>query len=412
MILKILRVLCGSVALALLVLATGCVVPPAKPNIDGANAPASLDQVVSRVVDDLARQLAAQDNVMERLARASGKAPRKSLSFDAFVDGASGQRTALAGDFQRRLITRLGATHPEFQLIPLSADSLRQTDLLLVGTISLEGAGLDTVVPQGSPAGVQVSIVSRGKSSVVARASGRVRNDGLDLTPSRLDQESPVVSLDRYAKGQARTAAARVGEAADPVYLGGLRAAVSIGAGQDEYEAGRYAEAAKHFSAALEDPTGERLLALNGSYMSSIKQGQFSLAEGYFSRIVKLGLTDRNLNVRFLFKPGSTDFWPDPQVTGQYDMWIRQISRGIEQAKACVELVGHASHTGPEALNNRLSEQRALVIRQRLQQQMPQLASMLTTKGMGFHKNIIGTGTDDSRDALDRRVEFVVGKCG
>jgi hypothetical protein len=30
---------------------------------------------------------------------------------------------------------------------------------------------------------------------------------------------------------------------------------------------------------------------------------------------------------------------------------------------------------------------------------------------MGFRENLIGTGTDDLRDALDRRVEFRVRSC-
>jgi outer membrane protein OmpA-like peptidoglycan-associated protein len=31
--------------------------------------------------------------------------------------------------------------------------------------------------------------------------------------------------------------------------------------------------------------------------------------------------------------------------------------------------------------------------------------------GMGFRENIVGSGTDDLRDALDRRVEFKVRSC-
>lgn len=31
--------------------------------------------------------------------------------------------------------------------------------------------------------------------------------------------------------------------------------------------------------------------------------------------------------------------------------------------------------------------------------------------GKGFSENIVGTGTDDDRDALDRRVELFVIKC-
>jgi hypothetical protein len=30
---------------------------------------------------------------------------------------------------------------------------------------------------------------------------------------------------------------------------------------------------------------------------------------------------------------------------------------------------------------------------------------------MGFRENLVGTGTDDARDALDRRVEFKISEC-
>jgi outer membrane protein OmpA-like peptidoglycan-associated protein len=33
------------------------------------------------------------------------------------------------------------------------------------------------------------------------------------------------------------------------------------------------------------------------------------------------------------------------------------------------------------------------------------------TIGMGFRQNLVGSGTDDAGDALDRRVEFKVVQC-
>ena len=41
----------------------------------------------------------------------------------------------------------------------------------------------------------------------------------------------------------------------------------------------------------------------------------------------------------------------------------------------------------------------------------PALTGRLQPLGMGFRENLIGTGTDDLRDALDRRVEFRVRSC-
>jgi outer membrane protein OmpA-like peptidoglycan-associated protein len=74
-------------------------------------------------------------------------------------------------------------------------------------------------------------------------------------------------------------------------------------------------------------------------------------------------------------------------------------------------VVGHASRTGSEAFNDQLSLQRAVSIKQRLVAEAPALDPRLRATGMGFRQNIIGTGTDDARDALDRRVEFKVTGC-
>jgi outer membrane protein OmpA-like peptidoglycan-associated protein len=64
-------------------------------------------------------------------------------------------------------------------------------------------------------------------------------------------------------------------------------------------------------------------------------------------------------------------------------------------------------------LNQRLSVARAETVKRLLETEVRGLADRgrLTTSGVGFAENIIGTGTDDDRDAIDRRVEFKVIAC-
>ena len=76
-----------------------------------------------------------------------------------------------------------------------------------------------------------------------------------------------------------------------------------------------------------------------------------------------------------------------------------------------MDVVGHTSHTGSEPYNDRLSEQRAASIQRKLEIEAPPLAGRLKASGVGFRENLIGTGTDDARDALDRRVEFKISGC-
>jgi outer membrane protein OmpA-like peptidoglycan-associated protein len=77
----------------------------------------------------------------------------------------------------------------------------------------------------------------------------------------------------------------------------------------------------------------------------------------------------------------------------------------------CLHLVGHASRTGTEQFNDKLSLQRAASIKQRLELESPALSPRMRSIGMGYRENLIGLGTDDMRDALDRRVEFRVSAC-
>ena len=122
-------------------------------------------------------------------------------------------------------------------------------------------------------------------------------------------------------------------------------------------------------------------------------------------------LRNDHLAVKFLFKPGSTAFWPDPEIIEPYPVWLEQIARRTAQSGSCLEITGHTSPTGPAALNERLSLLRAEYIRSRLESEAPELSGRTITDGIGSRENIVGTGRDDATDALDRRVEFKTFPC-
>jgi len=78
-----------------------------------------------------------------------------------------------------------------------------------------------------------------------------------------------------------------------------------------------------------------------------------------------------------------------------------------------MNIVGHTSRTGGEAYNDKLSASRSAFIRQKLGAE-PGAAELLArtkTSGVGSRENLIGTGTDDAGDSLDRRVEFKIMGC-
>lgn len=75
------------------------------------------------------------------------------------------------------------------------------------------------------------------------------------------------------------------------------------------------------------------------------------------------------------------------------------------------DIVGHISRAGPEPLNDQLSLLRAGTIKQKLEYDVPDLHTRTIANGVGSKENLVGSATDDARDALDRRVEFKVVDC-
>ena len=177
------------------------------------------------------------------------------------------------------------------------------------------------------------------------------------------------------------------------------------------YNAERYEEALGQYRSALATPAGEQMRVLNGIYLATSKLNRPAEAEAAFGRVVAFGIAARQIGVKFLFNPNGTDFWSDSKISGPYAMWLRQIARESAAAKACMEVVGHTSKTGTEAYNDALSLRRASAIRQRLVGEAAELGPRMKPQGMGFRQNLVGSGSDDAVDALDRRVEFKIVDC-
>jgi outer membrane protein OmpA-like peptidoglycan-associated protein len=146
-------------------------------------------------------------------------------------------------------------------------------------------------------------------------------------------------------------------------------------------------------------------------YLANWQLGRRDAATQSFGQLVDYGLANKSLGMKFLFKPGSTAFLPNPQVTRAYPLWLKQIAARAEQSKTCLEIVGHSSPTGPEPLNERLSLRRAESIQQRLTAQAPALGKRTLAAGRGSREALVGTGADDLSDAMDRRVIFDVMDC-
>jgi len=384
----------GALVASLLV---ACAAPPKA--VDLGELP--FDQAVAQASDAIAAQAQSGPAILAKLQK-------KSIVLDPMLDAATGQQTAATTLLETRVGERLATKGDAFEILPFTSANLARAQLLLTGTMTrVDGdAGARKKALR-----IQLALTDLKAGTVVAQASALARDEGLDHTPLAYYRDSPVLVKDKVIEGYARTSATPPGQRGDAYYLERIAEATLIQEATSLYNQERYVEALGRYRSALAMPTGEQLRIVNGIYLASAKLGRTAEAEQAFGRVVALGIAYNELGVKFLFNPGSTQFWSDPKVSGAYPMWLRQIARESTGARVCMTIVGHTSRTGSEQTNDALSLQRANFIRERLTAEAQSLAAKTKTSGMGFRQNIVGSGTDNAVDALDRRVEFRIIPC-
>lgn len=354
-----------------------------------------LDAAVNAVVDDLLKQ--AGPSILDRLVA-------RQVALDPFLDGDTGQQTVAAKKAEDLLLAQLTARRSHLRVLPFRGDEVSKAEYLVTGSIKRSGARGGYVLTS--------SLTDRRVGLVIAQAAVPVQGASVDETPTRFFAESPSMVKDRVTEGYLKTAETPAGGNADPVYLRSVPTAAVLAEALEAYNAEQWEKALTYYTEASTRPDGAQLRVFNGIYLSNVQLGRHEAAEQAFARIVALGLATDNLAVRILFNPGGTDFWRDPRVSGAYPMWVRQIARETQAGGYCLTIVGHTSRTGSEAVNARLSLARARVMREALLREVPALGNALRIDGKGSSENIVGSGTDDVRDSLDRRVEFRAVSCG
>ena len=361
------------------------------------------DQAVDRAVDDLVVQTQKLPGFLSKM---ESSLRQGRIAIDPLLDSASGQQTEATRAAEQRIAQRMQAQFKQFAVAPFNHSEIANVQYVLNGTLGRSREAND------APYRLNLALVEIKSSTVVAQSVARISDASLDTRPTAFFRDSPVSGKDRGVDGYIRTAETPAGQPADALYLERLSTASLLQEAIAAYEAGRLQEALDHYEAASRRPDGQQLRIYSGLYLTQSQLGRTADAEKTFGTLARLGLESNNLSVKFLFKPGSTDFLTDPKISAVYPMWLRQIARQAAQIDSCVVVTGHTSRTGSEAVNDRLSLQRALTVKTRLVGEAPPLARKLREAGMGFRENIVGTGTDDASDALDRRVEFKVAACG
>lgn len=392
------RLLTLFMAASALLLASSCATPPPPPS-----SALPFNQAVTAALDNLVGQT---QKLPAFIAKVEAKLNKRAIVIDPFMEKATGQQTALTQAAEQRIVDGIRANYQQFDVLPFQASNLGNSQYVLTGTLDRN----DQLRTQ-KQLRINLALTDLKGGTVVAQTSVLARDDGLDWNPTAYYRDSPVLLKDKVTDGYARTTELTPGSPADRVYLERIGTATLVNQATIAYNNERIPEALGLYKNALSSPGGEQLRVLNGLYMTNWKLGRVGEAEQSFSRVVASGLSNNSLGVKFLFSPGSTEFWPDPKVSGPYGLWLRQIARQAATTKVCMDIVGHTSRTGSEQFNDRLSQQRAAVIKQKLESEVAELRTRTKALGKGFRENIVGTGSDDAGDALDRRVEFKIVDC-
>jgi flagellar motor protein MotB len=376
-----------------------------------ASGPQTFEKAAAEATDNLIAQTGKLPAFLARiessLAKPDPKLPKRTILLDPMLDTITGQQTETTMLFERRVTQRLGNLYPQFEFLPFQSSNLTRAQYLMTGTISRV-----PTAPDRTTVRLSLALVDMRTSLIIAQASALARDENLDATPSRYYRDSPVLIKDKVVEGYAKTTFTSPGQKADPYYMERIGVGTVISEATTLYNAEKYQDALGQYRTALLTPQGEQLRVQSGIYLTNMKLGRVAEAEQAFGRIVALGMAYNELGVKLLFNPGSVDFWSDPKISGAYGMWLRQIAREAVNTQSCVSIIGHTSRSGPGPVNDALSLKRAQYVRQRLAQEAPELGPRTTAQGMGFRENIVGSGTDNGFDVLDRRVEFKIVPCG
>jgi outer membrane protein OmpA-like peptidoglycan-associated protein len=381
--------------LALLALA-GCSTPP--PPTLTAELP--LAQAVGMATDEAVRRMEDGRGLVRLLNRSVP------LYVAPVLDATSRQQTATTVRVRELIAVHLKSQHRGLELVPFTAAAAALSEVRLDTTLTA------ALLPDGRRATDRLQLdlrfVSLKDGRTLARSAAAVADAGLDATPVAFYRESPFTMLPQAT--DAATAAGSAGSAP----LSERERTVPI-ARLDEaglaYSAGRYERALTLYRSAETLPGADAMQALVGTYLASVRSGREEDAREAFARIVTLGLKSRAMGVKLLFAPGKTEYIADVAISKPYPDWVREIARQAAEVPSCLQVVGHSSRTGAQDYNLALSAQRAGAVRDQLEAANPALARRIETAGVGWRENLVGIGSDDLKDAVDRRVEFKVVDC-
>lgn len=366
-----------------------------------APAPIKFEDAIARAGQQLFAQARSQLGDDQRV-----------LVVDPLIDANTGGQTVSTVKMGEQLESIAKSRNARWSVRPLTRATLAQKPLLLIGTLTPVNVERSIDTPPDAFR-VWLTLIDLRSGKVVAKQLDRATVNSVNPEPLPYYRDSPTWHKDKTVLGYINSCQinTKIGDPADPDYLARLPGAALVNEATLAYDDGKIPLANKLYKEAepLADPGDLRVL--NGLYITSWQLGQHDAARDAFGRLVDSGLELKRLPVKLLFVPGKTSFNQIGDLPQQYRMWIASIAHEAGKADGCVRIVGHTSRTGSARLNEILSRQRAETVQRMIERDNRALAARLSAVGVGSREALVGLGTDDARDALDRRVEFRVVDC-
>jgi outer membrane protein OmpA-like peptidoglycan-associated protein len=334
------------------------------------------------------------------------------LVVDPLIDANTGGQTVSTARMGTQLESVVQTSFRSWAVTPLTRNTLATKPLLLIGTLT--PVNIERSIDKTPDAyRVWLTLIDLRSGKVVAKALDRATVDSVNAEPLPFYRDSPTWHKDNTILAYINSCQVntKIGDQADPGYIARLPAAAVLNEAILAYDEGRIPVAQRLYKEAepIADPGDLRVL--NGLYLTSWQLGQRDAARDAFGKLVSSGLELKRLPVKLLFQPGRTTFNQVGDLPQQYQLWISSLAQQAGKAATCVRIVGHTSRTGSARANETLSRQRAEAVQRLLEQNNRALGARLSAAGAGSKEALVGLGTDDLRDALDRRVEFRVVDC-
>ncbi|MDY6991088.1 MAG: hypothetical protein SVR94_00575 [Pseudomonadota bacterium] len=360
---------------------------------------ANLDKGIQALVHDLFKAIKKEVGLWGSLSETS-------VVLEPFVDKASGQVVPINEAIEQIIHQEIQQHFSRLTLKQMTEEQLATADYILSGAVHWEHTQTVDAPKNGRYIQLSASILATDSKKIIAEHKVWIHESQLDTTTLGQYQESPFY-LEEHQLPPTEIPLSPALQALKQQYAD-LPTDTLLTEAETAYQKEDFEHALVLFQLATEREDGQTLRTYAGLYDTYFKLDNLQAAEQTFTQLLTASIREyQQLNLKLLFAVDSIEFINDSQLRQQYAIWLTQIGAFLSQHDYCFQIEGHST---PQE-EPQLALARAQWVHQQLQAEFPDIVLKTQAVGQGAKDNIIGSGSHDLRDAIDRRVEFVMIDC-